>query len=79
MARKRRCEIWIACISAVLSVILMLLVVLLMSFIEFQARLANSRSDIRPSELVNRLLASYENEDALETYRQLTTDFATKH
>ncbi len=60
-AYRRRCDIWIACISAVLSVALILLVVLLMSFIEFQSRLANSRSDIRASELVNRLLESYEN------------------
>ncbi|MDF2618769.1 MAG: hypothetical protein K0S00_1428 [Xanthobacteraceae bacterium] len=77
-AYRRRCDIWIACISAVLSVALILLVVLLMSFIEFQSRLANSRSDIRASELVNRLLESYENQDALETYRELAAEFAAK-
>lgn len=77
-ARKRRCETWIACISALLSVILILLVVLLMSFIEFQSRLANSRSDIPPSVLVSALFTYNERQDALKTYSQLTTDFATK-
>jgi len=78
MARKRRCEIWIACISSVLSFLLILLVVLLMSFIEFQSRLANSRSDMPPSALVSALLTDNDRLDALKTYSQLTTDFAAK-
>lgn len=78
MARRKRCELWIACISSVLSLILIVLVVLLMSFIEFQSRLANSRSDIAPSQLVNRLLEGYEKDDAIATYTELAADSAAK-
>lgn len=67
--RTRRRELLIACLAALISVALLLIVILLMSFIEFQTRLAKAQPTTPSSDLVNLLVASYVADDAYERYR----------